>query len=430
MFPYVCFHKEKLQPKRWQIEVKKGQKKREMANKASNFSHLIHRVAASCLSRPHTRVHELREENSVTREWEEKTEREEEDKEGILEKVRGMEGLMAQVFDAVSSMTRAYVSLQAAQCTWETEKVIAADVAVVGELKKLTWLMERFGEGKGLGPYGEGVVGPYEATVDFKEMLPSIATVGKKVLFHPSQWRISCSGRVSTSPTAEIFHECMREVREDTKSFTTLLLSFMRSARWDITAAVRSIVSIKTVQSPHHAVESYINRTIYRNFHNETFGMDHPVRHDRFAEFKVIKSMGPTELIGAPPTSHFGKFCMKKYLAVIHPSMEESLLGSLEHRRLILAGTHPRTEFYAEFVAVARSVWMLHQLAFALDPTPTQFEANQGAEFHPEFMESVVRFPGQWTPVGQMAVGFPISPGFELGNGDVVKARVYAVSRT
>uniref|UniRef100_A0A0A9E5J0 GIL1/IRKI C-terminal domain-containing protein n=1 Tax=Arundo donax TaxID=35708 RepID=A0A0A9E5J0_ARUDO len=70
---------------------------------------------------------------------------------------------------------------------------------------------------------------------------------------------------------------------------------------------------------------------------------------------------------------------------------------------------------------------MLHLLAFALEPPPSHFEAGRGAEFHPEYMESVTGAPPR-SGAG-MVVGFAVAPGFRLGNGSVVRARVYLVPR-
>lgn len=139
--------------------------------------------------------------------------------------------------------------------------------------------------------------------------------------------------------------------------------------------------------------------------------------------------MDPTELLGILPTCHFGKFCSKKYLAIVHPKMEESLFGNLEQHSQVQAGNHPRSEFYNEFLGIAKTVWLLHLLAFSLSPAPSQFEASRGAEFHPQYMDSVVRFSGGRVPAGHV-VGFPVSPGFKLGNGSVIKARVYLIART
>lgn len=152
-------------------------------------------------------------------------------------------------------------------------------------------------------------------------------------------------------------------------------------------------------------------------------------RRDCFTQYLDMKSMDPTELLGILPTCHFGKFCFKKYLAIVHPKMEESLFGNLEQHDQVSAGSHPRSQFYNEFLGVAKAVWLLHLLAFSLNPAPSQFEASRGAEFHRLYMDSVVKFSGGRVPAGQV-VGFPVSPGFKLGNGSVIKARVYLIGRT
>ncbi|KAG2333445.1 hypothetical protein Bca52824_004625 [Brassica carinata] len=97
--------------------------------------------------------------------------------------------------------------------------------------------------------------------------------------------------------------------------------------------------------------------------------------------------MDPIELLGVLPTCHFGKLCSKKYLSVIH-------------HRMVLAGNHPRSHFYGEFLGLAKAVWLLHLLAFSLDPSPSHYEANCGAEFHSQYMESVVRFLDGLVPAG------------------------------
>jgi len=167
-----------------------------MTRKVSNFSDLIQRVTASCLLHPlataasgkeddnspydseENRNEEYEEEENE--EHEEEEEYEEERAVGPLKalKVKQMEGLMEEVFETVSAMKRAYVRLQEAHSPWDPERMRAADVAVVTELRKLAVLRERFrrsggGEGKRKGRRRGGgvasvreVVAPYEAVVE------------------------------------------------------------------------------------------------------------------------------------------------------------------------------------------------------------------------------------------------------------------------
>ncbi|XP_072996624.1 protein GRAVITROPIC IN THE LIGHT 1 isoform X1 [Typha latifolia] len=484
-----------------------NESKTKMANKVSNISDLIHRVASSCLTHrlPSARGLDNGEETEIEDDDGEindprGSEAEEED-EGLriweeekggggaagLERVREMEALMGQIFETVSAMKRAYVSLQEAHCPWDPDKMRVADAAVVAELRKVGRLRDRFRRGGGgrvgslvsVTPLREAVA-PYEAALDdmkkelkskeaevesLKEKLRSsvmLGASGRKGRHHFSK-RVGCITGVGAQgrPTAELFEACMEEVKSSSKSFTSHLLSLMRSARWDISAAVRSIVnstttdgrrgdiasleihhnypSIPDVGPKHakHALESYVNRRLFHGFENETFYIDgslssllHPdeFRRDCFVQFRDMRGMDPAELLGILPTCQFGKFAAKKYLAVVHAKMEESLFGGMEQHRQVVAGTHPRTGFYGEFLRLAKAMWLLHLLAFALDPAPSHFEASKGAEFHPDYMESVVRFGGGRVPP-ELVVGFSVAPGFKLGNGSVVRARVYLVPR-
>ncbi|KAK9940693.1 hypothetical protein M0R45_017340 [Rubus argutus] len=432
--------------------------KGEMPGRFSNISDLIQKVAAACKLHPPASSDE---EPYHTHNEDEK------------EEVMGMEFvIMTEVFDAVSAMKIAYVSLQEAHNPpWDPEKLRAADVAVVGELRKLGALRERYFRRRcNDGDMLREVVAPYEAAVEelkrevkardmevdnLKEKLKSIVREtngGKKSWTSLSRRKVYCitETQVRAAPTPELFEGAMSQVRESTETFTLLLLSHMRAAHWDIAAAVRSIEATTAtaamisassiIQTQHanaeYALQSYISRKVLQGFDHESFYMDNSLssllnldqyRRDCFTQYCDMKKMDYTELLDILPSCNFGKFCSNKYLAIVHPKMEESFFGDLEQRRQVVEGRHPRSQFYGHFLALAKEVWLLHLLAFSLDPAPCQFEASRGAEFHPHYMESVVKFTGELVPSGQV-VGFPISPGFKLGNGSIIEAGVYLVS--
>ncbi|KAL2488636.1 Plant protein of unknown function [Forsythia ovata] len=473
---------------------------KRMATKVSNFSDLIQRVTASCLLHPlagnrpdDVSVHrsisgsDSDEDRYETKEEKDGFQEEEEDfkdweamnkEEPSSERIIEMEMLMGEVFDAVSAMKRAYVSLQQSHCPWDPDKMRVSDVAVVAELRKLGVLRERFrrtGGGGGRGRWRVGaatlreVVAPYEASLEelnkevkakqmevenLREKLKTATSFncssGKSK--GKSKRRVSCTTQVAAAPAPELFEATMNLVKEASKSFTSLLLSLMRSAHWDIAAAVRSIEaassntattftdSVVGTNHSKYALESYVNRILFQGFDHETFYMDgslssllHPDQHRRdcFTQYRDMKAMDPVELLSILPTCSFGNFCFKKYLAIVHPKMEESLFGDLEQRSQVLDGYHPRSRFYSEFLGLAKAVWLLHLLAFSLDPLPSHFEASRGAEFHSLYMESVSRISGNsgGNVYASMVVGFPVSPGFKLGNGSVIKARVYLVPK-
>ncbi|XP_042014068.1 protein GRAVITROPIC IN THE LIGHT 1-like [Salvia splendens] len=482
-----------------------------MSSKVSNFSDLIQRVTASCLLHPLagiSRADDLSDAgddddddyHNAIGEEEEDFEDDEDLKinsdwgggENPPPRTAEVEMLMSQVFDAVSVMKRAYVSLQEAHCPWDPDKMRIADVAVVAELRRVGLLRERFrrsvsggGGGRG-GRWGVGaatlreVVAPYEAAVEelkkeVKVKQAEIDNLREKLKTATSfdhvsskskgksKRRVSCTTQVAAAPAVELFESSMGLVKEASKAFTSLLLSLMRSAHWDIAAAVRSIEAASstnaTMNNPtatttftdsiagashaKYALESYVNRKIFQGFDHETFYMDgslssilNPDQHRRdcFTQYRDMKAMDPVELLSILPTCSFGNFCFKKYLSIVHPKMEESLFGDLEQRRQVLDSHHPRSQFYGEFLGLAKAVWLLHLLAFSLDPPPSHFEASRGAEFQSQYMESVVRVSSSngGSKVGMamaMAVGFPVSPGFKVGNGSVIKARVYLVPK-
>ncbi|KAL5561704.1 hypothetical protein UlMin_031451 [Ulmus minor] len=150
-----------------------------------------------------------------------------------------------------------------------------------------------------------------------------------------------------------LFLSILHTLNESLKLFTSALLNLMRSAHWDIAAAVRSIEAASTTAdnstiitissiTAHHAkfaLESYVSRKIFEGFNHKTFYMDGSLssllnpdqfRRDCFTQYRDMKSMDPIKLLGILPTCHFGKFCSKKYLAIVHPKMEESLFRDLE----------------------------------------------------------------------------------------------------
>ncbi|XP_027368621.1 protein GRAVITROPIC IN THE LIGHT 1-like [Abrus precatorius] len=416
-----------------------------MTRKVSNFSDLIQRVTASCMLQP---LADDKEE-SQRKDYDENKGGYENEEEKKLKQI------MEEVFEAVSAMKKAYATLQEAHCPWDPHKVSLADVAVVAQLKKLSLLRERFRRRETV------MHGLKTKELHLRNL--NLSVLGSEAQNKPrrnrphTKTKLACTTQfqgVASAPCPQMFEATMVEVKEASKCFTSLLLTLMQNANWDIPAAVRSIEASTTTttngkynalatdatstmvsaQHAKYALQSYIFRKIFQGFDHETFYVDgtlstllnpHQFRRDCFSQYQDMKSMDPSQLLGILPTCNFGKFCANKYLSIVHPKMEESLFGNLEQHSLVSEGNHPRTKFYNEFLGVAKAVWLLHLLAFSLDPTPTQFEACRGAEFHPHYMESVVKFEG-----GRVFVGFPVSPGFRLGNGSIVKARVYLMATT
>ncbi|XP_052187219.1 protein GRAVITROPIC IN THE LIGHT 1-like [Diospyros lotus] len=433
-------------------------KAKKTSSKVSSFTNLIQRVTGSCLTQPQP-VYDSEDDKYRTDEGE--------NRETDIE----MEILIGEVFEAISAMRRAYASMQEAHCPWDEDKMMCADMAVVAELRRLGELRERFGRRKGMAARLrkaavedlKRLVKAEEAGVEKLRAELWAAVKGRsdhswrKVNRHyasvaPAPELFKATMTMAATPTPELFEATMAMVIDASKSFTKQLLSLMHAANWDMGAVVRSIESATNAAIPiqtdaaviganhaKYALESHVSRKIFQGFHHETFYISdnlsyflHPdqLRYQFFAQYQEMEAIDPIELLQVlPTTSHFSKFCSNKYLAIVHPKMEESLFGDLEQRRQVVVGNHPRSPFYGEFVGLAKAVWMLHLLAFSLDLPPSHFEATRGAKYNPQYMESVIRFLSGRGGAGQV-VGYPVTPGFKLGNGSIIKARVYVLPST
>lgn len=142
------------------------------------------------------------------------------------ERAREAETLMAEVFDAVSGVRRAYSDLQGAHCPWDPDKMRSADAAVVAKLRHLARLRDRFRRSVATGGHIPGpiptapplreAVAPYEAALDdlrrqlqakqaevdgLKEKL-AVASNRRNSRHHPSKHNASGGGGGGGAPMA------------------------------------------------------------------------------------------------------------------------------------------------------------------------------------------------------------------------------------
>ncbi|KAI5065067.1 hypothetical protein GOP47_0019762 [Adiantum capillus-veneris] len=212
-------------------------------------------------------------------------------------------------------------------------------------------------------------------------------------------------------PTPLLLESAVQNACEVSKSFTKLLLSLMKAAQWDLDAASDSIeLGVSYAKRSHQNLSSILD----------------PEKHRRecFDEYLDMKELDPLELISVNPDCVFGKFCHKKFLQLVHPKMETSFFGNFEHRNQITDGSHPNSQFYQSFLRVAKSVWLVHRLAFSFNPNVSIFLARRGTVFSPLCMESVV--PGmEINENNELAkVGLTVMPGFRVDKL-VIKCQVY-----
>ncbi|MCO5611451.1 hypothetical protein L7F22_065704 [Adiantum nelumboides] len=386
----------------------------------------------------------------------------------LLLKVHVMEALISGIFSTASSLKKAYMQLQSAHEPFDPVKLQLADKAVVAELKKLSDLKQSYKqrlviigscepEGKNFGgnevtdTKDEQSLGSYEAIINnFHSEIQSKGLIiesletkltqmtlkkaklekqVKKLEQKATRDSLLNTPTDETLPSSQLLESAVLGASEVSRTFAKLLMSLMKVARWNLDAAANSIVpGISYVRSTHkkYVFESYVFQRMLNDFENgiNFIGLPHIEEHC-FKKFLEMRAMNPQKAVVSDAESPFAKYSLKRFLDLIHPKMEESFFGNLEHRKQISNGIHPESQFYQSFLKLAKAMWMLHLLAFSFKPSARIFQVKQNTEFSPLYMESIVQTAEMGSDGEDVPrVAFTIMPGFCVENV-VIKCQVY-----
>ncbi|XP_054795993.1 protein GRAVITROPIC IN THE LIGHT 1-like [Prosopis cineraria] len=378
-----------------------------------------------------------------------------------------MEALLAKLFASISSVKAAYAQLQYAQSPYEPEGVQAADQLLVSELKNLSELKQCYLK-KQFDSSPETAI----LEAELKELHSVIKTygiMGKKlesqvqlkeseVVFlkdklqeaikqnRSMEKRLNQSGSLSMLDNLHIsglnpghFITVLRQTVRSIRNFVRLIVDEMRSAGWDIDAAVDAIEkNVVYLKEDHkcYAIESFVCREMFDSFQFPNFSLPNESLPDRnnlrqvfFLRFNELKSIKAKEYLAEKPKSPFAKFCRVKYLRLIHPKMESSIFGDLNQRNLLNTGEFPSSSFFSSFAEMAKRVWLLHCLAFSFEPQASIFQLRKGCRFSDVYMESVneeifVSSETDQTVESYPQVAFTVVPGFKIGK-TVIQCQVY-----
>ncbi|KAI3716217.1 hypothetical protein L6452_23398 [Arctium lappa] len=376
-----------------------------------------------------------------------------------------MDAFIAKVFATLSSVKAAYAQLQFSQSPYDPEGIQSADEIVVAELKRLselkqsylknhiddhspetTILLSEIQEQKSLAKTYE-ITGKKMANegrlkdseiIFLKEKLEEANRENKSI-----ERRLNSNSSSSSSPHENLhlstlnpsnFVSALKQSMKSVRNLVKFMITEMEFADWNLDAAARSIQPDVVFANTSHrcyAFESFVYREMFDGFGNPNFSVSGDRRprkakrqqffFDRFMELKYLKSK---EYIAWKPSSSFAKFCWFKYLRLVHPKMESSLFGNLNQRSLVTAGEFPETTFFTAFAEAAKRIWLLHCLAFSLDPDgASMFQVRNGGRFSEVFMECVNE-EVFLSPECRREVAFTVVPGFKLGKS-VVQCHVY-----
>uniref|UniRef100_A0A2P2JJH3 Uncharacterized protein n=1 Tax=Rhizophora mucronata TaxID=61149 RepID=A0A2P2JJH3_RHIMU len=380
-----------------------------------------------------------------------------------------LEALISKIFTNISSLKSAYIQLQAAHTPYDPDKIQASDKLVIAELKRLSEL-KHFYRGNYPKPTcvspqdsrlaaeiqeQQSLLKTYEVMV--KKFQSEIQNKDSEILLlqqqieEASQKRMKLeknlklrglstkdsegsgdeNGFLPLDLTPELFTSSVEAACKAIHDFSKPLINMMKAAGWDLDAAANSIEpNVVYAKRAHkkYAFESHICQRMFSGFQQESFSIKSDIatfcKENSFHEFLALREIDPLDTLGQNPDSMFGKFCRSKYLVVVHPKMEASFFGHLDQRNYIAGGGHPRTPFYQAFLKLAKSIWLLHRLAYSFDPKVKIFQVKRGSEFSEVYMESIVKNLVLDGTDQKPRVGLMVMPGFWIG-GSVIQSRVY-----
>jgi hypothetical protein len=380
-----------------------------------------------------------------------------------------MDTMIGRIFNNISSLKSAYIQLQEAHTPYDPDKIQEADKLVIEELTTLSELKHAYRE-KHPKPVAaspqdsrllseiqeqQNLLKTYEVMVKkFQSQIQTRDTeithlqqqideaklrkskLEKKLkqrglLNKESEESDEEENYFSIELTPSLFASSVDSAYQSIHDFSKPLINMMKAAGWDLDGAANAIEpGVVYTRRAHKkfAFESYVCQRMFSGFQEESFSIkDSNISGSNeafFHQFLAVRAMDPLDVLSQNPDSVFGKFCRSKYLLLVHPKMEGSFFGNMDQRNYVMSGGHPRTPFYQAFLKLAKSIWLLHRLAYSFDPKAKVFQVKKGSEFSEIHMESVVKNIIIEEGAEGPKVGLMVMPGFLVGSS-VIQSRVY-----
>lgn len=342
-----------------------------------------------------------------------------------------------KLFDILSALKFAYLQFQKAHIPYEPKKIIVADELIVTQLEALCKAKRAFKQNrfnavecrslqhdvlKEKVKYKESLLEELKSKLEvqnfealcLQQRLQDLDLRNQILAGKIMKRRL---GRKKADTSAiNAFEEAFNATYKSIHDFAKPLIALMKASGWDLDVAANSIaeaVVYSKRSDKKYAFEAYIARRMFHEMSCKPCNIEDVERFDDPIDFLLMN-----------PNSEFAKFCRSKYLLVVHPVMEASFFGNLDHRTLVQCGKHPRTLFYQIFAKLAKWVWIIQGIATSANPKAQPFVVRRESKFSDTFMESVEGdgkvLEGRCT----YSVGFMVMPGFRLGK-TLIKSRVY-----
>lgn len=269
---------------------------------------------------------------------------------------------------------------------------------------------------------------------------------------------------LDSEATPHHLNRAVERVNTTSGNFTRLLMVALKEGGVDCSKVAKALTkSVRFERDAHtkFVYQALICKVLFADFESEYFNIEEnaPTKLDseqpRDENFRCYKELmlveNPEELVYEDATDNdFRSFCIKKQndlIAALAASIGSSVpsnVGLLLFGKLFgrngLRRSHPSSagllsqmKVASSFLKCALSVFLVHKLAFALQPTARIFRVRDFMEFNPDYMDKVVITSADSdsdddAPPSKVSVGFMVVPGFFI-NQIVVHCQVYAVKR-
>jgi hypothetical protein len=137
----------------------------------------------------------------------------------------------------------------------------------------------------------------------------------------------------------------------------------------------------------------------------------------RFAEFQRMRLV---DAVDAANLKH--RDFESKFLAFCERKMRE--MWFLFPWNIVFKDAEERKLFTGAFLDAAKCIWLLHRLAFSLQPVATILRVGKGMEINPLYVETIVPSTTGCGKCGVAKVQFMTMPGFQV-NHTVIRCQVY-----
>ncbi|CAM6119718.1 unnamed protein product [Calypogeia fissa] len=235
---------------------------------------------------------------------------------------------------------------------------------------------------------------------------------------------IICGSYADGEAKPKSLHMAMSVARAAVAAVQNELFDCCDEKRYELPDCPSGLFFARASHSSHY-IKSRVNRILFDGFENESFNtmlgaskfLDPNKRKEMFYNYYLREKdlLKSEDDVNDTQFEEFYEMKVRSFQSSILPRdcAEEKFEATSS---LIEFGG---SDLVATFKSAAKTVWLLHKLAFSFEPPATIFKVADGADLDPKYMEStIMKLDDDERLVPK--VGFMIDPGLRL-HGEVIR---------